>query len=89
MKRIWRMAALLVVLPAMAASAAQAKETLVAPDLPGFVVGHAQSSATGSIREEIPQGQTVQNWKKMVTTQWFRGLARRVTPTEYANIMLG
>lgn len=88
MKPIRRLAALLAILPLLAGLPAQAKETLVSPDLPGFVVGFAKVNANQSIREEIPQGETIQRWSKMVTTQWFRNLADRITPAEYANSML-
>lgn len=64
------------------------EEAMASPDLPGFVVVHEQSSLNQSIREEVPKGQTAQQWSKMVTTQWFRKLAERLTPLEYAEKML-
>jgi hypothetical protein len=76
-------AAMLCPVPALAQ-----EERLVAPELPGFVVGFEKANINQSIREEVPRGETVQRWSKMVTTQWFRKLAERLTPTEYAGKML-
>lgn len=78
-------AALALGAPAMAQSAG---ERLAAPPLPGFVVGYSAGNAQQSIREEIPRGETVQRWTRMVTTQWFAGLAARATPAQYARTML-
>jgi hypothetical protein len=64
------------------------KETMQSPDLPGFVVAHEMANNNQSIREEVPKGQTAQNWSKMVTTQWFRKLTERLTPVEFANKMV-
>jgi hypothetical protein len=88
MKLVSTLAALLLALPALAAPAAHANEVLVAPDLPGFVVGHSAVNARQSIKEEVPQGETVQNWTRMVTTQRFAGLARSVSPARYAKSIL-
>jgi hypothetical protein len=64
------------------------KERMHAPDLPGYVVVHEQANRNQSIREEVPKGQTAQQWSKMVTTQWFRKLKERLSPQEYAGKML-
>lgn len=88
MRPISRLIAFAMATAAACSVPAQARETLVAPDLPGFVVGHAKANANQSIREEVPQGETVHRWTRMVTTQWFRKLAERLTPAEYANKML-
>ena len=63
-------------------------EAMHAPDLPGFTVVHEQANRNQSIREEVPKGQSAQNWKKMVTTQWFRKLTERMSPVEYAGKMI-
>lgn len=63
---------------------AQASERLVTPPLRGFVVGYSAANAQQSIREEVPQGETVQRWTRMVTTQRYAGLAARATPAQYA-----
>jgi hypothetical protein len=63
-------------------------ERLAAPPLPQFVVGYSAGNAEQSIKEEIPRGETVQAWSRMVTTQRFTGLAARATPAQYANNIL-
>lgn len=59
------------------------REVLIAPPLPGFATGHEASGERGSIREEVPRGETVQAWTRMVTTQRFTGLARIKPPMLY------
>jgi hypothetical protein len=65
-------------------SAQGAGERLVSPPLNGYVVGNQAANAAQSIREEVPRGQTVDHWARMVTTQRFTGLATRATPQAYA-----
>lgn len=83
---------LAVMLAASAASAATAQpggsERLVSPALPGFVTGHAAANAQQSIGEEIPRGETVQAWTRMVTTQRYGGLARQATVAQYVGNVL-
>lgn len=84
------LAALLLAVSASSVAAASAGERLVSPALPNFVVGHSASKYAKSIREEIPRGETMENWTKRITTQWFKGLATRVSPAKYAsNVMDG
>jgi len=64
----------------LAASAGE--EHLAAAALPGFVVGYEAGNAQQSIREEVPVGETVEDWTRMVTTQRFAGGATRVSPVE-------
>ena len=71
-------------------AAAGSAERIVTPPLPGFVVGYKAANAEQSIREEVPTGQTVERWTRMVTTQWFAGLARRASPAVYVgNVIAG
>lgn len=70
-------------IPLVAVAQPASREQLVAPALPGFVVGHDVSNERGGIREEVPRGETVQAWTQMVTTQRFAGLARIKPPTAY------
>lgn len=75
---------------ATASSAATAAgERLASPLLVGFVVGHSAANAEQSIREEVPRGETVERWTRMVTTQRFTGLAARSTPEAYARVIAG
>ena len=69
-------------------AAAQSAEHLAAPALPGFVVGYSAGNAQQTIREEVPRGETVEAWTRMVTTQRFTGLAQRTTPAAYAQSVL-
>ncbi|MDR2857701.1 MAG: hypothetical protein LBV50_07620, partial [Novosphingobium sp.] len=71
------------------AQAPAAGERLVSPALPGFVPGYRAASAAQSIREEVPRGETVERWSRMVTTQRFTGLAARSTPAAYARTITG
>jgi hypothetical protein len=64
-------------------------ERLVAPRLDGWTIGYYRSNEQQSIREEVPRGQTVENWQRMVTTQRFTGLAARTSPAAYARDILG
>jgi hypothetical protein len=54
--------------------------TLVAPPLDGFVTGFNQSNARVSILEEVPRGETVEKWTRMVTTQQFLNVPAQLTP---------
>ncbi|MFC3099665.1 hypothetical protein [Altererythrobacter lauratis] len=62
--------AVLLALIALPASAA-AQERLVSPAIAGFELGHEAANATQSIREEVPAGESVQNWSAIITTQRF------------------
>lgn len=73
----------ILVLPLTGATQAAGREDLVSPALPGFVVGYTAGNAKQSIREEVPRGETVQAWTRMVTTQRFSGLARIKPPLPY------
>jgi hypothetical protein len=64
------------------------KLAMAAPDMPGFVVVHERSDRNRSIRQEVPKGETAQNWSKMITTQWFRRLSERLSPGEFTARML-
>jgi len=92
MRRLVFGLALLATMPALAPAAIAAPpgsaERLVAPALPGFVLGYSAGNAAQSIREEVPRGETVQVWTRMVTTQRFTGLASRTTPAAYARTIL-
>ncbi|MBD3729956.1 MAG: hypothetical protein IE933_09640 [Sphingomonadales bacterium] len=60
---------------------------LAAPAQPGFVVAYDAANDTQSIREEIAQGETVQDWSRMVTTQSFR-LPGQVTPAQFVEFSM-
>lgn len=56
--------------------------------LPGFVVGYKAGDQQRSIREEVPEGENVQRWSRMITTQRFAGLAARIAPVDFARLMI-
>lgn len=60
--------------------AAQESERLVWPVAQGFVVAHHQETAQVSIEEQVPKGETVENWTRMIT-QLRRG---PVDPMQFA-----
>jgi hypothetical protein len=62
-------------------------DELASPALPGFVVGFEASNDQQSIHEEVPAGESVQDWTRMVTTQRFTGAATRLTPAEFLEMM--
>jgi hypothetical protein len=88
MKRSRSMAALLAISASLglAVSPAVADE-LVSPVLPGFVVGFEASNDQQSIREEVPAGESVEDWTRMVTTQRFTRAATRLTPAGFLEMM--
>lgn len=59
------------------------EDRVIAPDLDRWVVGYEAHSATQAIREEVPEGESVKDWTRMVTTQRFGGLAALTTPENY------
>ena len=63
-------------------------ESISAPPLTDFVIGYQAAIAEQSIREEVPIGETVEQWDRMVTTQWFKGLSRFTTPEAFLDGML-
>jgi len=67
--------------------ATSADEQITRPPLAGFVVGNQQSSGGASILEEVPAGETVQKWTRMVTTQRFEGLAERLDAAGFLNML--
>lgn len=69
------------------AMALPTEDRVIAPDLDLWVIGYEAHSATQAIREEVPEGESVKDWTRMVTTQRFAGLASLTTPENYvANI---
>jgi len=79
-----------IVASALAAStfAAAGGEQIYAPALPNFIVGYEASDPQrggAAIREEVPKGETVEAWSRMVTTQRFGGLAQQISIYAFAN----
>ena len=59
------------------------EDRVIAPDLDRWVIGYEAHSATLAIREEVPEGESVKDWTRMVTTQRFGGLAALTTAENY------
>ena len=55
------------------ASAQPSSEWLAHGPTPGLVVGFRQAEGGSMIVERVPQGETVENWTRMVTVQRFAG----------------
>ena len=71
----------------LAISVPAAADELVSPGLHGFIVGFEAANEQQSIREEVPAGESVQDWTRMVTTQRFAGAATRLTPSDFLGVM--
>ena len=68
--------------------AAMVMDTLIRPALPGFVVGYDVARNGNSIVEQIPAGETVEKWTRMITTQRFAGVARRTDGNAFLQLMI-
>jgi hypothetical protein len=63
-------------------------EILARPPVPGFVVGYQVARNGNLIIEQVPSGETVDKWTRMVTTQRFAGVARRTDGNGFLQNML-
>jgi hypothetical protein len=72
----------------LALAAAIAMEVLMRPSLPGFVVGYDIARDGNSIVEQVPAGESVDKWTRMITTQRFAGSARRTDGNGFLQVML-
>ena len=72
---------------ASAAGAQSVQEQVVKPALRGFVVGHSASTGPVSIQEEVPAGETIHNWTRMVTTQRFAGVGDRISAQQFLEML--
>lgn len=82
-----KLALVLLGLLSAAATAATPADWLTRPAVTGFVVGHEAGDSQQSIREYVPQGETVHNWTRMVTDQRFIDFVELATPQEFAEEM--
>ena len=62
-------------------------ERLEGPSLPDFAVGYQAANEKQSIREEVPRGENVERWSRMVTTQWMAGLTGQITPADFTRLI--
>jgi hypothetical protein len=68
--------------------AALALESLSRPPSPGFVVGYQVARDGNLIIEQVPAGETVERWTRMVTTQRFAGAAQRLSANDLLQNMI-
>jgi hypothetical protein len=57
-----------------------APEWIVQDPLPGFFVDFREEGSDGMIVEQVPDGESVERWTRMVTVQRFGGAAQRLSP---------
>jgi hypothetical protein len=69
-------------------AALMAIELLTRPPVPGFVVGYQVERNGNLIIEQVPSGENVDKWTRMVTTQRFAGVARRTDGNGFLQNML-
>jgi hypothetical protein len=67
---------------------AVAGEMLAMPAAPGFIVGYEAERDGNAIVEQVPSGETVQKWTRMITRQRFAGVAMRTDADGFLQLML-
>lgn len=65
-----------------------AAETLARPPAPGFEIGYQAARNGNLIVEQVPKGETVEEWSRMITTQRFAGIGSRVDGNGFLQKML-
>ena len=68
--------------------AALAIESLARPPVQGFVVGYQVARNGNLIIEQVPAGENVDRWTRMVTTQRFAGVAQRADANGFLQTMI-
>lgn len=71
-----------IVMALAAAAQGAAPEWIGRAELPGFVEGHRVERPHGMIVEWVPEGETVQDWTRIVTVQRFGETATRLRPRD-------
>jgi hypothetical protein len=65
-----------------------AAEMLASPPSPGFITGYQVARDGNSIQEQVPTGENVEQWTRMITTQQFAGVAKRVDANGFLQLMI-
>ena len=65
-----------------------AAETLTRPPVPGFITGYQIARNGSSIQEQVPAGENVEQWTRMITTQRFAEVATRTNADGFLQLML-
>jgi len=67
---------------------ALAMESLARPPVPGFVAGYEVAKNGNYIQEQVPAGENVEKWTRMVTTQRFAGVAESTSANGFLQLMI-
>jgi hypothetical protein len=65
------------------AMALPTEDRVIAPDLDRWVIGYEAHNYREAIREEVPEGESVKDWTRTVTTQRLGGLASLTKAENY------
>jgi len=65
-----------------------AAEALTRPPVTGFITGYQVARDGNSIQEQVPAGENVEQWTRMITTQQFAGVAKRVDANGFLQVMI-
>jgi hypothetical protein len=65
-----------------------AMEALARPPVPGFVAGYEIAQGGTYMLEQIPAGETVKDWTRMITTQRFAGVAQKTDAEGFLQLMI-
>jgi len=65
-----------------------ALEALERPAVPGFVAGYEVAKNGNYIQEQVPAGENVEKWTRMVTTQRFAGVAEATSANGFLQLMI-
>ena len=65
-----------------------AMEALARPPVPGFVAGYEVARDGNYIQEQVPAGENVEKWTRMVTTQRFAGVATTTDANGFLQLMI-
>ncbi len=57
------------------------------PAAPGFIVAYRAGGQSGEIVEQVPKGESVQNWTRMITLQRFTAGASRMSAAQILDRM--
>ena len=63
-------------------------EVLARPQVPGFVAGYEVAKNGNYILEQVPAGENVEKWTRMVTTQRFAGVAQSTDANGFLQLMI-
>lgn len=65
-----------------------AMEALARPPVQGFVAGYEVAKNGNYILEQVPSGENVEKWTRMVTTQRFSGVAQTTNANGFLQLMI-